>query len=199
MNRLHSPVSIPCGIPATGAALFISLVFLLVLTILGLAGTQNTALQELMAGHLRDSDLAFEAAESALKAGEAAVASGTLGFICTSPTDGLYKNSHPGASDDCPAYQGWPSNSQASNPYSPDNEKFWTGNTDVMTLTSSQFNNLAEKPKYVIEILSSGAASPVSSLEILPVSSGNTYYRITAHGVGRTRNSVAVTQSVVRQ
>ncbi len=202
MNRVRQFVFAPCGIHESGAALFVCLVFLLIMTIVGLAGMQNTSLQEKMAGHLRDSDLAFQAAESALKVGEASMANGIPIFVCTSATDGLYMNSNPGTTEDCPTYLGWPSNTQA-NQYSPDNENFWVGNTDVLMLGSSQFNNLSSQPKYVMEVLSPGASVDQAlgqTLEAgLPVPPAPKYYRITAHGAGLTNNSVAVTQSVVRQ
>ena len=53
-----------------GVALIMSLVILLVLTILGIQGMQTSTFEEKMAGNFRDKQMAFEAAESALKAGE---------------------------------------------------------------------------------------------------------------------------------
>ena len=208
MNRVCQSIFAPCEIPETGAALFVSLVFLLIMTIVGLAGMQNTSLQEKMAGHLRDSDLAFQAAESALKAGEAVLNSGNIPTcVCTSATDGLYVNSYPGTTSDCPTYLGSPSNNQSSNPYPPEIENFWICNSptncDMVTLSSSQFNNLASPPKYVIESLSLGASvdqAPGQTLEAgIPVAPGPKYYRVTAHGTGLTSNSVVVLQSVVRK
>ena len=55
----------------SGAVLAISLIILLLLTIIGLTATQVTGLEEKMAGNLRDRNLAFQAAETALRAGEA--------------------------------------------------------------------------------------------------------------------------------
>jgi len=216
MNRVCQFIFAPCKISETGAALFVSLVFLLIMTIVGLAGMQNTSLQEKMAGHLRDSDLAFQAAESALKAGEAVLSSGNIPtFVCTSAKDGLYVNSYPGTTSDCPTYLGSPSNNQ--NGSGPENENFWINNTDVVCLsskpppnspctnssTSTQFNNLAEPPKYVIESLSVGASvgqTPGQTLEAgIPVAPGPKYYRVTAHGTGLSSNSVVVLQTVVRR
>jgi len=208
MNRVCQFILAPCEISETGAALFVSLVFLLIMTIVGLAGMQNTSLQEKMAGHLRDSSLAFQAAESALKAGEAVLNSGKIPiFSCSSPTDGLYVNSYPGTTSDCPTYLGSPSNKQSSNPYPPENENFWICNSptncDMVSLSSSQFSNLASPPKYVIESLSVGASvdqTPGQTLEAgIPLTPGPKYYRVTAHGTGLTSNSVVVLQSVVRK
>lgn len=53
-----------------GSALIIGLVFLLILTIVGLSSMRGTTLQERMAGNVRDRNLAFQAAEAALRDGE---------------------------------------------------------------------------------------------------------------------------------
>src|SRR3954468_5816249 len=53
-----------------GAVLVVSLILLLVMTILALSGSQVVRLQERMAGNVRDSDLAFQGAEAALRDGE---------------------------------------------------------------------------------------------------------------------------------
>ena len=53
-----------------GAALLVALVFLIVLTILGLATMRGTTLQERMAGGSRDYNLALQAAEAALRDAE---------------------------------------------------------------------------------------------------------------------------------
>ena len=186
-----------------GFVLFVCLIFLLILTILGVAGTQDTFMQEKMTGHLREEDIAFQAAESALMAGEAALATSIPLFTCASATDGLYMNSNPGTTADCPTYLGWPSSNQTQNPYPPDNESFWVGNTDVITVVSNQFNNLASPPKYVIEIIAPGKSvnqEPGQTLEAdIPITAGPKYYRITAHGTGVTGVVTAVTQSVVRR
>lgn len=53
-----------------GAVLIVSLLLLLVMTVLALGASQSTRLQERMAGSTRNQDLAFQAAEAALRAGE---------------------------------------------------------------------------------------------------------------------------------
>jgi type IV pilus assembly protein PilX len=57
----------------TGVALFMSLIMLLIITVLGLSSVKTTTLQERMARNARDSNLAFLAAESALKDAEAMI------------------------------------------------------------------------------------------------------------------------------
>ena len=54
----------------SGAVLVVALVMLLLLTIIGLTSIRGTALQENMAGNLRDASLSLQAAEAALRSGE---------------------------------------------------------------------------------------------------------------------------------
>jgi type IV pilus assembly protein PilX len=53
-----------------GVVLIISLIFLVLLTIIGVTAMQTTLLQERMAGNMRDLNLAFQATEASLRAGE---------------------------------------------------------------------------------------------------------------------------------
>jgi len=50
-----------------GAAIFIALIMLLVMTIIGITASQTTTLEEKMAGNLRDQTLALQAGEAALR------------------------------------------------------------------------------------------------------------------------------------
>lgn len=54
----------------SGAVLAVCLVMLLVLTLIGIASMSNSTLQERMAGGSRDYNMAFQAAETALREGE---------------------------------------------------------------------------------------------------------------------------------
>ncbi len=62
----------------SGVVLVISLIMLLLLTLIGITGTQVTGLEEKMAGNVRDQNIAFQAAESALFEAEK--------FILANPT-----------------------------------------------------------------------------------------------------------------
>lgn len=64
--------------PQRGSVLLIALIMLLLLTMIGLASMRDTSLQEAMAGNTRDSSLALQAAEAALRKGEAAASALTL-------------------------------------------------------------------------------------------------------------------------
>tara|TARA_R110000751_G_scaffold57786_2_gene122440 strand:+ start:3473 stop:4027 length:555 start_codon:yes stop_codon:yes gene_type:complete len=69
-----------------GAALLVALVMLLVVTMIGLASIRSTTLNEKMSSNMYDRSLSYQAAESALRAGETAIeADQTLGLDCTDP------------------------------------------------------------------------------------------------------------------
>lgn len=53
-----------------GAVLIISLIFLLVLTLIGVSAMQGTTMQERMSANMQDRNVAFQASEAALRAGE---------------------------------------------------------------------------------------------------------------------------------
>jgi type IV pilus assembly protein PilX len=162
---------------------------------------QNSSLQEKMAGNMRDRSLAFQAAESALRSGEIMLATDPMPiFVCNGSTDGLYI-SHPGASPECPTQKGGPSNAQLQTGYyPPERDGFWTStNTDVLTLSSVGFGNLADNPKYVLEELPPPIPQTGSSLEAgTAIRDAPKYYRVTARGVGMTGKAVVILQSVVR-
>ena len=83
----------------SGAALMVVLILLLVMTLLGLASLRGTLMEERMSANLFDRSLAFQAAEAALREGEAAIlATGRAGFpaigsgscnanLCDQPTE----------------------------------------------------------------------------------------------------------------
>ncbi|MBF0190702.1 MAG: hypothetical protein HQL99_06065 [Magnetococcales bacterium] len=78
MTPLPSHRAIPAvhGSHQRGSVFVIALVLLAILTVLGITGAKNTALEESMVGNTRDRQLAFQAAEAALLAGERLLANG---------------------------------------------------------------------------------------------------------------------------
>ena len=72
-----------------GAVLIISLIMLLLLTIIGVTAIQTSSLEEKMAGNLRDQNLAFQAAESALRVGETETATIAASDFYTGSTNPL--------------------------------------------------------------------------------------------------------------
>lgn len=70
-----------------GMALFVSLIFLLLLTIVGVAAMQNATLQEKMAGNTKLKNESFQYAEAGLRAGEAVVRGNTSIQGCAAAPD----------------------------------------------------------------------------------------------------------------
>lgn len=71
---MRSPVAMlhPVGAPRSqrGVVLPIVMILMVILGVLAVSGMDDTAMQERMAGNLRDREIAFQAAESALREGE---------------------------------------------------------------------------------------------------------------------------------
>ena len=74
----------------SGAVLIISLIMLLLLTLIGTTSMQSTSLEEKMAGNMRDKNLAFQAAESALAAAGASLNPAALPVFDPDGTGGFY-------------------------------------------------------------------------------------------------------------
>lgn len=75
---------IPMNEKQSGATLLIALIMLLVSTLVGVAAIQGTTMNEKMSANMYDRSLAYQAAEAAILAGEAALlADPTLGVDCT--------------------------------------------------------------------------------------------------------------------
>jgi len=72
-----------------GMALLVSLVFLLLLTLIGISSMQNATLQEKMAGSLSLRNQSFQAAEAVLRVGESAVQLDSYSLpVCSGPFRG---------------------------------------------------------------------------------------------------------------
>lgn len=156
-----------------GATLVVSLLMLLVLTLIGVTAMQSNVLQEKMAGNFRDANLAFQAAEAALRDGEADI--GSSGRI----------NGLTNFAADC-SYGLCDATSQFSEVLTDATKK--TQGVTLGTFTSAtSLSQLACQPKYWIE-----------GFKIWPPGSPSWKYRyrITASGCGGTPSSRAALQSV---
>ena len=82
-------MSIPDAVPRSqrGMALLVSLVFLLLLTLIGLSSMQSATLQEKMATSVSLRNQSFQLAEAALRMGENAVQLSTYTLaVCSGPS-----------------------------------------------------------------------------------------------------------------
>jgi type IV pilus assembly protein PilX len=156
-----------------GAALIVALIFLVVLTLLGVGAMRTTNLQERMAGSLRDSNLAFQAAESALREGEQMLQQAALPVFAG--TGGLLQM-QPDAGQ--PSF--W-------------NTYAWAGNS----MAAAAVAGTAAAPQYVIEELPpvplQGGSLRFGALPEVG------FYRVTARAVGGTTDAVSLLQIAYRR
>jgi len=160
----------------SGAVLIVALVLLLVLTILGVAGMQNTTMEERMAGNYRDRFGAFQAAEAALRVGEESIDDFDIfSVIEFGTTPGTYALDSYTAGID---------------PFDADNYQ--------KSLDSDGFNlaEVSSSPMYFLEQLPK-VPLPQSSLVLGFQSKPEDvqYYRVTARGTGVSDRTEVVLQS----
>jgi type IV pilus assembly protein PilX len=179
----------------TGVALFMSLIMLLIITVLGLSSVQTTTLQERMARNARDSNLAFLAAESALKDAEAMIE----GF---NTVDGVFgidpKEANP---RQCLASPQANSGLYYELDYNcqPNWETVdWEGDTGFITSTVV-VEGVNSQPKYIIEHVKTLAAFE-DRLNLTNIGedlgAGRVQiFRVTAYGTGGTDTARAMIQS----
>lgn len=150
------------------------MIMLLLLSLIGVSASQNSGMEERMAGNSRDKNLAFQAAESALIAAEQFLSSadlaGTLPTFTAAGTGGFYLNNPTG---DILSDSFWQTGLTVS----------YTG-----TLVGTDSTSL---PRYIIQDL--GCVAPCTT----PASDPHNY-RITAYATGGTTAAVAVLQSIFR-
>lgn len=170
-----------------GFVLIVALVLLLVLTVLGLAASQSTSLEERMAGNERNQNLAFQAAEAGLRAGDYCLTHNLP--ACTT-----YSNALTGGNG---AYLFNPANTvtlwtQAG---------FWasSGNyLEYQTIAGQSMQQVAAQPKFIIEKLpaipnaGSGLGLSGYGASTPPIQR----WRITAVGTGGDSSSTVMLQEI---
>lgn len=173
MYKRHNPQH------QSGAVLVISLIMLLLLTIIGVTGVQSTSLEEKMAGNMRDKNLAFQAAESALNAAEKSLDTALPPFDAAG-TGGFYS-----AASTIPTAAAILT------------DAFWTTNLDdhpvaTSTVTTDKLGNGVATPVYIIQKLAAACFDAAGC----PPSTPKTPYRITVRATGGTTNAVVIVQSI---
>jgi len=177
---MHNSMS-PALRQQQGVVLFIALILLLVLTSLGVIVARNQMVEERMAGNEDNHQLAFQAAEAAVRAAEDDLGNGVYSPYPPSGTvAGLYTltdeiNTPPNDSVvNNPAFN-W-GNAAATLPYR------------GPPLLGIPLN--AQQPTVVIEKL------PGTIIRGCQSSSAATVFRITAHAVGGDNNAQATVQTI---
>lgn len=175
-----------------GSALVISLIILLMMTLIGITSMNTSVLEEKMAGNMHNRNQAFQAAESALRKGEAWIASQTvLPDVVTSGTSGIDIWDVKAADPDITNNLAWWEE--------PTRDASWWASDGEFSATSSSdpdwIDGVAAQPAYVIEEL-----PPVpGSLEAgLPVDNKDIYLQVTARGVGGDAAAVVLLQTTYK-
>ncbi len=163
-----------------GAAMVIALVMLLVLTLLATASARMTLMEERMTGNTQDRNIAFQAAEASLRAGEALAQLPVLPAFDNNAA-GVYESALPGVDPH------WSSVD-------------WDLAADVLV-----YDELDDAPgqladasaSYIVEQLPP-VPQPGETLKIKEVEDG-TYYRVTSRGVGVGGNATVTLQSTFKR
>lgn len=159
-----------------GAALIVSLIMLLAMTIIGVTAARMTTLQERMAGNLRQQAIAFEAAEATLRHGESWVHDQVGG-----------PRPQAVAPASCSAS---PCDVLTLNDLDPLADATWSS-SDVQT--NQDIKQVASDPEYFIEqqqVVRDSLNMGQSTDE-----SARIYYRVTARSVGETTSAVSILRS----
>ncbi|RUQ89034.1 pilus assembly PilX family protein [Legionella septentrionalis] len=161
----------------SGATLAITLILLFLVTLLGITAMQVTHMQEKMSANLQDKELSFNAAESALAAGEAWI----LGLT-----------RQPSVQTTCSLFPCVQENYQDII-FKDQSVSWWQENSAAY---ASPLDNIATPPRYFIEFLQFVPDSPTVGSSSAK-STGTFYYQITTRGTGASDNSVSILQSTV--
>lgn len=167
-----------------GAVLIFCLVFLLVLTMMGVTSMESAVLEERMAGNMQDFNAAFQAAESSLQTGENWL-SGEITWPSTS-NDGsttvwMRDSMDPTAGD---SVHWWQDSARDT--------ATWWGNNGIEV---NAVEGVATPPRYIIE-----EVSTVTSGQSIGIGSGlqnriRVFHRISARGSGVGDAAVVQLQS----
>lgn len=167
-----------------GAVLIFCLVFLLVLTMMGVSSMESAVLEERMAGNMQDFNAAFQAAETSLQSAENWLG-GQINWPATS-ADGTTTvwtrdSMDPNAAD---SLHWWQDSTR-------DTGTWWNNNG----IEVAGVDGVATEPHYVIEELSN-----ITSGQSIGIGSGlqnrvRVFHRITARGTGVGDAAVVQLQS----
>lgn len=149
----------------SGAILVVSLIMLLLLTLIGVAGTQVTGLEEKMANNSRDQNLSFQAAEAALRAAEVKV----LSKDTTTEFDSIIEKGLLSSDELLPNY------------FDPD---IWDDNESF--LFDSGIEEVRTQPRYFIKYIRDSVPSSIESCSAYGQKCEEivSYFIVTARGTG---------------
>lgn len=158
-----------------GAILVVSLIMLLVMTLIGVTAMQNTIMEQRMAGNTRDVNLAFQAAEAALREGEVALEAATLPDF-DGTTDGFYE----------------------ANDIAIGNPQVWEDPATTWVTYPDNLDGVIAPPEYVLEELSpiKESGGSLAADEPLPEVS---MYRVTSRASGASNDTQIMLQTTYKR
>lgn len=176
-----------------GVALIISLLLLLVMTLVGITAMRTTTLEEQMSTNMRDRNLAFQAAEAALRDAQAWLNAQTVRPVPSNTGAGnvwtanlpLESQGLMNGFNDVAFYTGY---------------NWVAGNNSVVygALTGEPaLAGVVQQPRFFIEEMY--FVPDDSSPQTRAQGKGIYHYRITARGVGGSVNAVSYLQTMVRR
>ena len=166
-----------------GIALVAVLMFLVIMTMIGMAAMQSSGLQDRMSGNMRDQDIAFQAAENAVREGEQWI-DAQVAHPAVSPSN----------SGNCAApctNVVWALNANEINAGNFLNRPFWDLGTNLRigTAIPGDLNPPLSLPRYAIEW------DRFVADDLVDKDVGRQIYRVTARGTGRTDAAQTVIQT----
>jgi type IV pilus assembly protein PilX len=162
--------SLPTARRQRGAILVTALLMLLVLTVIGVSVMQITRMQERMAGNTRDLNLAFQAAEAALRDAEETVWDTAVIIPCAGATCVKARGTLPVLNNQTAAW--WNANSQE---YGVDGDQ--------------EIEDIDIDPQFVVEEL-----FPVPPLAV-DEPGGRMFYQVTSRSTGASGSTNTVLQT----
>lgn len=183
MKKNHRALLVRSAHLQQGAVLVVGLIMLLLIAMIGLASVRGTNMQEIMAGNMRDRNLAFQTAESGLRIGEAQVDSLNPASFAGS---GLWRDLNiEKAGNPSPVHE-W------------DAEQWETEGNAI----ESSLPELPVSPRYIIESVfvppKAIAEASGSCVEVDCVAPKFDFYRVSSRGTGATGTSEVVLQSFTK-
>lgn len=166
----------------SGVVLFMSLVILLLLTVLGISSVQTTSLQQRMAMNANDTNLAFQAAESALRDAEDFLE--TLNALTDfegagAENNGFYYEAAPG---DVPNWR---------------EAGIWDGSAGFREAETT-ITGVEDQPKYILEhvktVIADADALNLDNIGQDTGSGRTQIFRVTARGTGGTATAQVMIQ-----
>jgi type IV pilus assembly protein PilX len=184
MRNIQPASKLPGRRAQSGAILIFCLVFLLILTTMGVASMESTILEERMAGNMQDHTAAFQAAESSLQAAESWLVSQTIWPTTSADGTTTVWTLDAMDPDSADAMHWWEDSDRQA-------EAWWAGNAEAV----AGVDGLASLPRYMVEELAN-----INAGQSLAIGTGvqnrmRVFHRITARGVGTSDTAVVKLQS----